>query len=325
MTIEQAVEKYGFNAATVQKSSEITKIEEARAIQEVQASVIMAKKFPRDQHQAFLNIVKACRRPSLAEASQYAYPRGGKTVRGPSIRLAEVLAQNFGNMLYGVEEISQQSGVSVAQAFAWDIETNVKVTKKFHVPHKRYGNGKITELTDPRDIYELVANQGARRLRSCILQLIPVDIREAAIEECEKTVKGANIEPIQDRVKKLLLAFQDFGITINDIEENLGHNLETVIESEIVDLRAIYRSIKDGVVNKNEFFGKKKEAEKTVNEAEGKTKTEKIANKINKKTQEFINTETGEIKNIEAKPAEEKELSKDDKEMIDEFFGEDKQ
>lgn len=311
MTIEQTVERYGFSqVATQSGSSELTRVEEARAIQEVQASVIMAKKFRRDVNESFLRIIEACKRPSLAEASQYAYPRGGKTVRGPSIRLAEVLAQNFGNMLYGVEEISQQNGVSVAQAFAWDIETNVKVTKKFHVPHKRFGNGKITELTDPRDIYELVANQGARRLRSCILQLIPVDIKEAAIEECEKTIKGKNTESIQDRVKKLIVAFKDYGVSISDIEENIGHPLDTIIESELVDLRAIYRSIKDGVVNKGEFFGKKKEAEKKVAEEEGKTKTDKVANKLANKKVETIDKETGEVK----------ELTEEEEKSIDEFM-----
>ena len=311
MTIEQTAEKYGFNqVATQSQSSDVARIEEARAIQEVQASVIMAKKFKRNINEAFLRIIEACKRPSLAEAAQYAFPRGGKTVRGPSIRLAEVLAQNFGNMLYGVEEISQQSGVSVAQSFAWDIETNVKVTKKFHVPHKRYGNGKITELTDPRDIYELVANQGARRLRSCILQLIPVDLKEAAIEECEKTIKGKNTESIQDRVKKLIVAFKDFGVTIEDIEGNIGHPLDTVIESELVDLRAIYRSIKDGVVNKAEFFKKKKEPEKTLNEEKGKTKTEKIANRLANKKVETIDKETGEVK----------ELTEEEKKSIDEFM-----
>lgn len=69
----------------------------AREAQEVQASVIMAKKFPRDQQAAFNRILQACARPSLAEEAEYAYPRGGETITGPTIRLLEVCAQNWGN------------------------------------------------------------------------------------------------------------------------------------------------------------------------------------------------------------------------------------
>ncbi|WP_331490569.1 hypothetical protein, partial [Metaclostridioides mangenotii] len=65
-----------------------------RQAQEVQAAMIIAKKFPRDEVEAFNRILKSCQRKSLAEQSMYEYPRGGQKVTGPSIRLAEALAQN---------------------------------------------------------------------------------------------------------------------------------------------------------------------------------------------------------------------------------------
>ncbi|PWW19485.1 hypothetical protein DFO73_12055 [Cytobacillus oceanisediminis] len=63
-------------------------------------------------------------------------------------------------------------------AYAWDLETNVRQEKVFTVKHSRKAKGSITKLDDPRDIYELVANNGARRLRSYILGIIPGDIVE---------------------------------------------------------------------------------------------------------------------------------------------------
>ena len=66
----------------------------SRQAQEVQGAIVMAKKFPRDEVESFNRIVRACQRKGLAENAMYEYPRGGAKVVGPSIRLAEAMAQN---------------------------------------------------------------------------------------------------------------------------------------------------------------------------------------------------------------------------------------
>src|SRR5690606_36069410 len=78
-----------------------------RAAQEVQAAMVIAKRFPRDENTAFARIMRACKRKQLAEAAIYAYPKGGTNVQGPSIRLAEALAQAWGNIDFGVIELEQ--------------------------------------------------------------------------------------------------------------------------------------------------------------------------------------------------------------------------
>ena len=242
------------NFMPVPKSTNLAEqVESSRAVAEVQAAYIIAKKFPRDQHQAYLNIVKACERPFLAEQGQYAYPKGGKVVTGPSIRLAEVLAQNWGNMDFGIRELSQENGVSLAEAFAVDLETNTRSTKVFHVPHSIHTKNGTKKLTDPRDIYELVANQGSRRMRACILAVIPGDIVEGAVEQCQKTLVNGK-EPIADTVRKLVGAFSTYGVLPAHIEKRLGHNLDAVIPEELVTLRAMYKSIKDGMAKREDFF-----------------------------------------------------------------------
>src|ERR1700733_7560634 len=90
---------------------------EARAVAEVQAAYVIAKKFPRNQHESYMTILDACKRPFLAEQAMYAYPRGGALVTGPSIRLAEAMAQAWGNLDCGVREISQSNGISIAEAY----------------------------------------------------------------------------------------------------------------------------------------------------------------------------------------------------------------
>lgn len=252
MSSEMMVE-YGFSPKNEADENAMMQVEQSRAVAEVQSAYVIAKRFPRDEMTAFNKIMKACERPFLAEQAMYAFPRGGQVVTGPSIRLAEVLAQCWGNCDAGIREISQVNGVSIAEAYAIDLETNNRSTKIFHVPHDRYTKKGKTRLTDPRDIYELVANNGSRRMRACILAIIPGDIVDAAIDQCKKTLTNGK-EPLQDRIRKMVVALDEQGIKIEHIEKRLGHKLDAIIEPELITLRGIYKSIKDGMAKREDFF-----------------------------------------------------------------------
>jgi len=238
-----------------QKTTVMAAVEQIRAIQEVQAGYVIAKKFPRDVNQAYTRIMEACKRSSLASQAMYRYPRGGATVVGPSIRLAEVLAQNYGNLDFGIKEIERRNGVSVAEAYCLDLETNVRQVKIFEVPHEiQLKGGQKKRLTDPRDLYEIVANNGARRMRACILGVIPGDIVEAAVNQCKLTIAKGTGEPISDRIKRMVLAFKDLGVSQEMMEEKLGHKMDLTTVDEIVELLGIHNSIKDKQSKRGDFF-----------------------------------------------------------------------
>jgi hypothetical protein len=233
----------------------LTEVQSNRQSQEVQAAMIVARKFPRDEENAMQRIVNSCKRKKLAEAAIYSYPRGNTTVDGPSIRLAETMAQCWGNLDFGVVELEQRDGESTAMAYCWDLETNVRQTKIFQVRHVRHTRAKDYALTDPRDVYELVANQGARRLRSCILGVIPGDIVDAAVEQVQETLRSSDGgKPLSERVKAMAVAFADMGITQKQLEARVGHNLDALTETELVNLRKIYISVKDGAATLEDWF-----------------------------------------------------------------------
>lgn len=229
----------------------------SREMEEVKGQIFMAKQFPRNIYQAELRILDSCKRPALAEVAMYSYPRGGSKVTGPSIRMAEVLAQNWGNMSFGVKELEQREGESTAMAYAWDLEANVRQEKVFTVQHSRMARGQMQKLTDPRDIYELVASSGSRRVRACILGIIPGDIVDKAVAECEKTLQGNNKGPLKDRVANALNAFKEnHRITQEMVEERFGYNAESFTEHDYVELIKIFTSIKDGMSKPDDWFDK---------------------------------------------------------------------
>ena len=101
-------------------------IEASRAIAEAQGKLVIAKKFPRNEIAAYAKAMEACQRPTMAAKAFYSFPRGGQTVEGPTIRFAEELARCWGNIDYGIKELSRDDGKSEMQAYAWDLETNAQ-------------------------------------------------------------------------------------------------------------------------------------------------------------------------------------------------------
>jgi hypothetical protein len=257
-----------------------------RAAQEVQAAMVVAKNFPRDTDKAYMRIMKACTRKLLAEQSMYSYPRGDQTVTGPSIRLAEELARDWGNIDFGTVELEQKNGESTMMAYAWDLETNTRQTKIFSVQHFRSKNvwqgGKKVKinvpLDDPRDVYEMTANQGARRMRACILGVIPGDIVEAALVQCEDTLKSDNSEPIGDRIRKMISAFSEIGVTKEMVETRLRHKTDIITEAELIQLRKVFQAIRDNMADRSAYFD-------LPSDQQPKTGVEGLADRVAKKTE----------------------------------------
>lgn len=262
------------SAGQSQQRDALVETASQREIAEVQAAMAIAKRFPRDPIAAMDRILQACTRPTLAEGALYSYSRGGSEVSGPSIRLAEVAAQSWGNIQFGIRELEQRNGESTVEAYAWDIETNTRQSKVFQVAHKRHTKKGVFKIEDPRDIYEMVANQGARRLRACILGVIPGDVIEAAVKQCETTLRtSADTSP--DALKKIVDAFDAFGVTKAQIEKRIQCRLEAIRPAQVVLLKKVYASLRDGMSTPDEWFDTE-----APSAAEEKSLKEKVKSRV---------------------------------------------
>lgn len=238
-------------------SAGAVEIESQRAIAEAQGKLVIAKRFPRDENAAYAKIMEACSRPGLAEEAIYSLPRGTQCVTGPSIRLAEEIARCWGNIDYGIRELSRRDGESEMEAYAWDLETNTVSSQKFTVRHIRdrtSANGGAQVLTNERDIYEIGANMGARRLRSRLLAIIPSDIIDAAEEKCRETLRVNYEVPLADRIPSLLAEFSKLGVKQDMIEARMGKRVDELTPEDLVSLRGIYKSLRDGLSAVGEWF-----------------------------------------------------------------------
>ena len=240
-----------------------------REVQRVQAQFIMARTFPRDSAVSMARILDACARPGLADKAEYQYQRGkdesGKPnyVTGASIKLAEVMAQNWGNIDFGINELENNDGRSKVEAYCVDLETNTSRRVTYEVPHLRVTKTGSYKLTDPRDIYEMIANRGARLLRGCILGIIPGDVQEAALAACKETTKKLTQaeeqkgkEAFLREIKKMIAAFAKLNVTQEQLEQVLGKPAATWTAEDLERIRPIGTSIKDGEGKIEDFLGR---------------------------------------------------------------------
>lgn len=252
--------------------------EGARAIAEVQAAMVIARNNPREPMRAIDLIVQDCTRPGLAEKALYTYARGGTDITGPSIRLAEAIALRWGNLNYGVRELEQRTGESVMQAYCWDVEANVRREMTFTTPHARDTKRGRTELTDARDIYEATANVGARRLRACILGVIPGDVVDAAVEQVETTLK-TRVQVTPELLKALVEKFAAYGVSKAQIEARIQRRIDAMTPALVVSLGKIYNSLKDGMSAAADWF---EPVEQAADSAAPKKGVEGLKDKLKK-------------------------------------------
>lgn len=235
-------------------------IEASRAVAEAQGKLLIAKKFPRDEVASYSKAIEACRRENMAKKAFYAYPRGGQTVEGPTIRFAEELARCWGNIDYGIKELSQDGGKSELQAYAWDLETNAQSVQNFTNPHQREVRGKMQSLTSQRDIYEANANMATRRMRARILAILPAWFVEGCMAECKRTLAGKSDIPLIDRIKNLVINFKKYGVSQEMIERRLKRKVDTMTGDDFAEYVGIYNAIKEGESKVAEWFAAEPEA-----------------------------------------------------------------
>lgn len=229
-------------------------VEQSRAIAEVQAAVVVAQSCPRDVSRAEGEMRDACGRLAVANRAFYRVPNRGA---GPSVHLARELARIWGNIDYGVRELSRddEAGMSEVQAFAWDIQTNTRSTRTFQVPHQRMKSGKRVPLTDLGDVYLNNQNVGARAVRECLFTVMPTWFTEAAEDACRKTLNDGEGEPLPSRIEKMVAAFaSEWGIKASQIEDKLGRKRGQWDAGDVAQMQILYGSIKRGEVTVSEEF-----------------------------------------------------------------------
>lgn len=235
---------------------------EAQERAAIDSQVATAKRYPRNLTRVRENSIKiACMDKETAESCRYAKPVGDKKVVGASVHLARIVCQQYGNIRVQQRIKLIDSKTIVAEAVAFDMETNYAVCvearrsilDKFGMRYKEH----VIE-TNAMAILAIAE-------RNAILKVVPKSIIDTVYNEAFRFANGDlsdNAKLIIARDKAFEFFKNEYAATEDEVVACLGLKTKEAIKPEhIVDLRGYMQSLKDKEITVEELFNRKKDRE----------------------------------------------------------------
>lgn len=226
----------------------------------IDMQIATAKAYPRNIKRATDNAMAIVTMDKdTAATCTYALPRGGKTISGPSVHLAKIIAQMWGNLRIEAKVVDIGEKHITSQAVAFDLESNVairmevkrSITDKFG---KRYKDDMITVTGN-------AANSIA--LRNAVFAVIPRSVLDKVWTSAKRTVVGdlSSEEKLNASRKKVFDEFKDtYGVNEAEVLAVIGKPaVSNVNGDDLVVLLGIRQALIDGDTTVELTFRPKKE------------------------------------------------------------------
>lgn len=218
---------------------------------EVDMQVATAKKYPRALKR-FQNDVLTLATMDQETAAQcfYALPRDGKTIEGPSVRLAEIVANAWGNMRCETRIVDIGREFLTAQATVWDLERNLLV--RIEVRRRITGKGG-RRYSD--DMIVVTANAAAAiAFRNAVFKAVPFAYVEPVYEQCRRVAVGDQ-RTLADNRAQWIGYFAKMGVVEARVLQLLNRaSIDEVTVDDLVTLRGLATAIKENTTSIDEVF-----------------------------------------------------------------------
>lgn len=230
--------------------------QQEKAVIDIQ--IATARQYPRSIQKAVNNAIATVTiDKEIAQSCNYSLPRGGKTISGPSVHLAKILAQNWGNMRVEAKVVSVDMTSLTSQAVAFDLENNLAIK----VEVKRSIMTKSGRMKD--DMITVTGNAAnSIALRNAILNVIPKGIVDKVYNEAKNFITGdlSDESKLIKKRKAVLDGFEKtYGVKESQVLELIGKKeVINIDKDDIVTLIGIAQAIKDGDTTVDETFKPKK-------------------------------------------------------------------
>jgi len=226
---------------------------------EVDIAIATAKKYPRDIASAIKTAKElALRNPKIAATCNYALPRGGKKLVGPSVHFARIINYAWRNSTAVSRVIGCDRANAHLQGVFHDLESNVRVGFEMDWPVQPPHVDTPARWNDQMNLAKRAG--AAVALRTAIFSVIPLVLFEDIAEEAKKVALGGGKTFAEQRAAAIGVC-KELGITQPMIYRALEvGGLESINTDHLIWLHAALQSIRDGTMTREEVFGREKDA-----------------------------------------------------------------
>lgn len=221
---------------------------------EIDQQIATAHQFPRSISRATANILSLVTiDEQSAEECNYALPRGGKPITGPSVRLAEIVASQYGNCRIGarVVHVDRVEKFVEAEGVFLDLEMNTATTARV----RRRIVDKYGKLYN--DDMIIVTGNAACSIakRNAILGGVPKAVWRKAYDAALATIKG-DVKTLTERRASMLKAFAAFGVKPEQLFAALAiGGIDDITLETMPVLIGMHGALKSGEATVEEMFG----------------------------------------------------------------------
>ncbi len=221
---------------------------------ETDTQITTAKRYPRDFSVSKRKMLSlATLDEETASGCFYKLNRQGKTIEGPSVRMAEIAISCFGNIKAGARVIANDGKTITAQGFCHDLENNVAVS----VEVKRRITDKAGK-TYSEDMQVVTGNAAcAIAFRNAAYKVVPMALIKPVYEAAKKCAVG-DLKTLADRRTAALKYFATLGVNEKQVLGYLGKSAVDGIDlGDVENLIGLSTSIKEGSTTVDEAFNEK--------------------------------------------------------------------
>jgi len=219
--------------------------------------VATAKKYPREIKRAIDNVIAIVTMDNdTAISCGYSLPRGSKSIMGPSVHLARMVAQQWKNLRVEARGTVISDKYVTAEAVAFDLESNfaVKIEAKRKIID-RYGKRYNDDM-----INMTMSVASAIALRNAIFAVVP----KAVIKKCYEAAQHKITGDLSDETKlaakrvKVFAGFKDtYKVEEDEILKLFGkQSIQQISKEELASLIGLAQGIKDGDTTVNDAFNR---------------------------------------------------------------------
>lgn len=231
---------------------------------EIDIQISTAKAFPRSL-KMFIDkaMSMATVSENVAESCSYALPRGGKSLEGPTVRLAEIVCASYGNIRAGARVISNDGKTITAQGICHDLETNycvtVEVKRSILQNEYKFENGNSVKtgrmITMKEDMQVVTGNAAcAIAYRNAVFKVVPSALVNDVYDKAKEVARGT-AETLPAKRKKALDYLHSIKVTDKQICEVLEIKKVDDIDLDKLDtLRGMVTLIKNGESTVKDLF-----------------------------------------------------------------------
>lgn len=232
----------------------------------VDSQVATAKRYPRDIRRSIDNsVVMATMNQETAQSCNYALPRGGKPITGPSVHLAKIIVSNWGNMRTEAKVVQITDKQVISRGTCWDLETNV--ASAFEVRRSIIGKNGQRFSEDMITVTGNAANSIA--YRNAVFAVIPKAITDRVYYAAQKFITGDLSD--SDKLLKVRTGIinnfkNSYGITEEEVIKMCGkQTVNQIGADEISMLMGTIQALKDGDTTVDELMKPIRESKKVIN------------------------------------------------------------